>query len=218
MFGRKKQKPVEETTFAGWREKDVRYLADSFTKEHARVSFEISGIRHLTRFDGDAFASSIYVSRSEHDLYGNHALAFDDCPANEDSHSLASHEHELLGFMSYPRALMRCQINVGNLDEVKEGKLGWLIVTGEGVSTNVGSYNPIVEAHFNVQCSKQAIDLRRTMQAALANRGNAFINFMLYPIDNADEWATHMMKDAYSPSVIIKGAYITTNVGRDPFE
>lgn len=218
MFGLKKQKTVEEATFAGWREKDVRYLADSFTKERARVSFEISGIRHLTRFDGDAFASSIYISRSEHELYGKHALAFDERPANEDSHSLASHEHELLGFMAYPRALMRCQIHVGNPDEVKEGKLGSLFVTGEGVSTNVGSHNPIVEAHFNVQSSEQAIDLRRTMQAALANRGNAFINFMLYPIDNADEWAAHMMKDAYSPSLIIKGAYVTTNVGRDPFE
>jgi hypothetical protein len=218
MFGRTKPTPVEETLFAGWREKDVRYLADNFAKEHARLSFEISGIRHSTIFKGDDLASAVRISRSEQDFYNKHALAFDDRPANEDSHSLAVHEHELVGLTPYPRARMRCQFGVGRLDEIKDGNLGWLSVTGQKIGTQADTYQPIIEAHFNVQTVEQEIDLRRTMQASLANRGNAFINFMLYSIDNADEWATRMMTAAYSPSVKIKGAYVTTNVGRDPFE
>lgn len=218
MFGRTKPKLVEETLFAGWREKDVRYLADSFANEHARLSFEISGIRHSTRLKGDDFASVVRISRSEHDFYKKHPFAFDYQPADEDSHSLAVHEHELVGFTPYPRARMRCQFGVGNLDKIKEGNLGWLSVTGKKTVTESDAYQPIIEAHFNVQTVEQEIDLRRTMQAALASRGNAFINFMLYPIDNADEWATRMLTNAYSPSVIIKGAYVTTNVGRDRFE
>ena len=218
MFGRTKPKLFEETPFAGWREKDVRYLADRFAKEHARLSFEISGIRHSTRFKGDDFASIVRVSRSEHDLYNKHALTFEDRPANEDSLSLAVHEHEFVGFTPYPRARMRCSFGVGKLDEIKDGNLGSLSVTGEKIGTETDAYQPIIEAHFNVQTVEQEIDLLRTMQAALASRGSAFINFMLYPIENADEWATRMMTDAYSPSVKIKGANVTTKVGRDPFE
>ncbi|OYW21040.1 MAG: hypothetical protein B7Z43_11695 [Sphingomonas sp. 12-62-6] len=192
MFGRTKPKLNEEKLFAGWRMMDICYLADSFSNEYARLSFEISGIRHSTRFKGDDFASVVRISRSEHELYNNHALAFDYRPANEDSHSLAVHEHELVGFTSYPRARMRCQVCVGNLEEIKNGNLGSLSVTGEKIGTASEAYQPIITAHFNVQTVEQEIDLRRTMQAALAGRGNAFINFMLYPIDNA--------------------------VGRDPFE
>lgn len=76
----------------------------------------------------------------------------------------------------------------------------------------------MIEAHFNMQTVEQEIDLRRTMQAALSSHGNAFINFMLYPIENADEWATRLMTDGYSTRLKIKTAYATTNVGRDPFE
>lgn len=218
MFGRTKPTPVEETLFGGWREKDVRYLADSFAKEHARLSFEISGIRHSTQFKGDDFASVVRISRYEQDLYHKHALSFDDRPANEDTYSLAVHEHELVGLTPYPRARMRCQFGAGRLDEIKDGNLGSLFLTGQMIGTQADTYQPIIEAHFNVQTVEQEVDLRRTMQAALASRGNAFINFMLYPIDNADEWATRMMTNSYSPGVKIKGAYVTTNVGHDPFE
>ena len=218
MFGRAKPKPVEEALFAGWREKDIRYLADCFAKEQARLSFEIGGIRHSTRFLGDEFASAVRTSRSENELYSDYALAFDDRPASENSHSLAVHEHELFGFTSYPRARMRCHFGVGRLDDIKEGNLGWLSVTGENTGTDTKGYQPIVEARFNVQTVEQQIDLRRTMQAALASRGHAFINFILDPIENAEEWALRMMADSYSPGVKIRGAYATTSLGLDPFQ
>ncbi len=218
MFGRTKPRPTEEATIGGWLEKDVRFLASSFAKEHVLLPFEINGISHSTRFCGEAFSSAVRISRSNHDLYNEHSLAFNDPPASEDSHLLAVHEHELFGLTPYPRARMRCHFGAGNLDEIKEGNLGWLSVNGEKFGKDSDNYQPMIEARFNLQTSQQEVDLRRTIQAALFSRGSACINFILYPIEDADEWATRLMRDGYSTSLRIKAVYATTNVGRVLFE
>lgn len=218
MFGRTKAKPVQEKLVFGWREIDVRYLADNFATNSARLSFEISGIRHSTRFNGDDFTSAVRISRSAHELYNQHALAFEDRPVSEDSNVLAVHEHELVGFTPYPHARMRCQFSVGNPDEVKIGNLGSLYLTGQHIGSQTDAYHSVIEAHFNVQTVEQETDLRHSLQAALASRGNAFINFMLFSINDANKWTERMIADGYSPTVKIKNIYVTTNVGRDPFE
>lgn len=218
MFGRTKPKPIEKATFADWLEEDIYFLASSFAKEDVLLPFEINGISHSTRFCGEAFSSAVRISRLNHDLYNEHALAFNDPPASEDSHLLAVHEHELFGLTPYPRARMRCHFGFGNLDEIKEGNLGWILVTGEKSGEDSGSYQPIIEARFNLQTSQQEVDLRRTIQAALSSRGSACINFILYPIEDADEWSTRLMRDGYSTRLRIKAVYATTNVGRVSFE
>lgn len=218
MFGLKKSRPAKEATFSGWLEKDVRFLASSFVKEMAHLECEISGIRHSTQFCGDAFSSAVRISRSDRDFYNKYALAFDDSPASEDCHLLAVHGHELVGFTRYPRARMRCHFGVGKLEQIKEGNLGWLCLTGEMSGEDADNYQPMIEAHFHVQTVEQEIDLRRTMQAALSSRGSAFINFILNPIENADEWAASFMRDGYSKSINIKAVYAATNVGRVSFE
>ena len=218
MFGRRKPRPAKEATFSGWLEKDVRFLAIHFAKEGALLACEIRGITHSTQFCGEAFSSAVRNSRLDRDFYNKYALAFDDPPANEDSHLLAVHDHELVGFTDYPRARMRCDVRVGKLDQIKEGNLGWLRVTGEMSGGETDDYKPMIKAHFNVQTVEQVIDLRRTMQAALSSRGSAWINFILYPIENADEWAASLMRDGVSKSINIRTVFATANVGRVSFE
>ena len=218
MFGRRKPRPAKEATFSGWLEEDVRFLAIHFAKEGAHLSCEISGITHSTQFCGEAFSSAVRNSRLDRDFYNKHALAFDDPPANEDSHLLAVHDHELVGFTDYPRARMRCHFGVGKLEQIKEGNLGRLCVSGEMSGGDTDDYKPMIEAHFKVQTVEQVIDLRRTMQAALSGRGSAWINFILDPIENADEWAASLMRDGYSNSINIKSVFAGTNVGRVSFE
>lgn len=218
MFGRTKPKPIEKATFAGWLEEDIHFLASSFAGAHVLLPFEINGISHSMKLCGEAFSSAVRISQLNHDLYNEHALAFNDPPANEDSHLLAVHEHELVGLTPYPRARMRCHFGVGNLDEIKKGNLGRLLVTGEKSGEGSSRYQPIIEARFNLQTSQQEVDLRRTIQAALSSRGSACINFILYPIEDADEWATRLMRNGYSTSLRIKAVYAATNVGRVSFE
>lgn len=218
MFGQNKPKPVAEVTFGGWLERDIHDFAERLTKKRPHLSFEITGIRHLIKFNGEEFASAVTVARSRQEMYIKSALAFNDRPASEDSLFLTAYEHELVGFMIHPRVRMRCQFGVGNTDQIKEVHLGDLSLTGENNGSDKDAYQPIVEAYFNVQLVEQEADLRRTMQAALADRGNAFMNFVLCPIENAHEWATCLMKNGYSPSVKITGAYATSNVGYDPFK
>ena len=218
MFGRREPRPAKEATFSGWLEKDVRFLASSFTKELAHLVCEISGIEHSTQFCGEAFASAVRISRSDRDFYNKYALAFNDPPADEDRHLLVAHKHELVGFTHHPRVRMRCRFGVGKPDQIKEGNLGWLLLTGETSGEDLDNYQPMIEAHFNVQTVEQQIDLRRTMQAALSGRGSAFINFILYPIENADELAACLMRDGYSKRINIKAVYASTTVGRVSFE
>lgn len=218
MFGRKKSKPAKEATFAGWLEKDIRFLASSFSMKMAHLECEISGISQSTEFNGEAFSSAVRISRSDSDFYKKNALAFDDPPASEDSHLLAVHSHELVGFTGYPCARVRCHFGVGKLDQIKEGNLGWLCLTGEKSGGDTENYQPLIEVHFNLQTVEQEIDLRRTMQAALSSRGNAFINFVVYPIEDADEWATSLMRNGSSKSISIKAVYTATNVGRVSFD
>jgi len=218
MFGRKKPRPAKEATFSGWLEKDIRFFASSFAKERAHLGGEIIGIRHSTQFCGEAFSSAVRISRSDSDFYSKYALAFDDPPADEDSHLLAVHNHELVGFTDYPRVRMRCHFYVGKLDEIKEGNLGWLRLTSEQSGECLDDYHPMILVHFNVQTVEQEIDLRRTMQSALSSRGSAGINFIICPIENADEWAACFMRDGYSKRINIKAVYAATNVGRVSFE
>lgn len=216
MFGRKKPKLVEDATFWGWHEKDIRYLAERFAKERPHLGMEISGICHITKFRGDEFAASIAIARSQEKVYGKFALAFDDRPASEDSLSLTTHEHELVGFTPYPRARMCCSFGVGNVDEVKGGRLGGLSLSGFNASETTPAHS-IIEAHLDLQSVEQEVGLRQTMQAALVDGGSAHINFMLSPIDDAGEWAERFMKDGYSPGVKISGAYAISKIGRDFF-
>ncbi|MBA3810941.1 MAG: hypothetical protein H0X27_04710 [Caulobacteraceae bacterium] len=221
MFGRGKAKAIGNPTYFGWREEDLQFLAARFSGENCYLGFQVTGVRHQMKFDGEDFAHDVRRARSERDTVEEFSLSADGKLMDEDDLSLVRHQHEIIGVMDFPQAKVQGTFGPGKIADVKEGKLGWLSITAIGGQNSSGQlpdhHLPMINARFWMQSAVQEAEMRQTLQTALGTGGRCYLNLQLWPIESADEWIEKFKRNGYTPTPKIQSGFLTTEIGRGAF-
>ena len=217
MFGKKKAEKQPEPVIRGWREHDLNMLAATLTSDRPNIRTTITGFRQGITVDGDGYFSKLRGLRSDHKMYQQSALLFDDVPGDERLVPMMQQENELFGTCMFNRVRVKGNFGIAsNFDDLDDCEMGWANITVLDDLDGNGRV-PLLQFRFTVSTAEEQRILQDAFRGS-AQAAGSYLNLSVNKVDDIDDWLTQFREDGYSPTLRVNWVYVGAEVGRGPFD